>query len=98
MGQSSLERSGSLDKLASPPATPNTQVVLKVAMACGGCSGAVERVLAKMEGEVAQGQKALGICLGVEAGGKRWYCWQWLDVKALHTKRGAWPGPTLTTL
>ena len=58
VGQSSLERSGSLDKLASPPATPNTQVVLKVAMACGGCSGAVERVLAKMEGEVAQGQKA----------------------------------------
>ena len=26
------------------------QVVLRVAMTCGGCSGAVERVLAKMEG------------------------------------------------
>jgi copper chaperone CopZ len=25
-------------------------IVLKVAMMCGGCSGAVERVLSKMEG------------------------------------------------
>ena len=30
--------------------TGEAQVVLRVAMTCGGCSGAVERVLAKMEG------------------------------------------------
>jgi len=27
-----------------------TEVVLRVAMSCGGCSGAVERVLKKMDG------------------------------------------------
>lgn len=33
-----------------PPHENPTQVVLKVEMACGGCSGAVERVLTKLDG------------------------------------------------
>lgn len=58
--RASCHRSLSLNPSSSPPRSPAIQLItmadheykFNVSMSCGGCSGAIERVLKKLEGRI----------------------------------------------